>query len=59
MQDRPNLECSEGATANADNLTVHDCTEEEHDACLYNAMKVAKEYGLVFNLLKCMWKQYL
>ena len=33
----------------ADVITVHGCTEAEHDAHLWNPMKVNNNYGVVFN----------
>ena len=43
------LEECEGCIRIADDITVHDCTEAEHDAHLWKLMKVAQMYGLVFN----------
>ena len=33
----------------ADDITVHGCTETEHDVHLLNLMQVAHKYGVVFN----------
>ena len=33
----------------ADDITIHGCTEVEHDAHLWNLMQVACKYGVVFN----------
>ena len=33
----------------ADDITIHGCTEAEHDAHLQNLMQVAHKYGVVFN----------
>ena len=33
----------------ADDITIHGCTEAEHDAHLHNLMQVACKYGVVFN----------
>ena len=41
-------EC-QGYIGIADDITVHGCTEAEHDACLRNLKHVAHKYGLVFN----------
>ena len=32
-----------------DDITIHGCTEAEHDAHLHNLMQVAHKYGVVFN----------
>ena len=34
---------------NCHDITVHGCTEAEHDACLQNLIQVAHKYGVVFN----------
>ena len=41
-------ECLRG-TGIANDITVHGCTEAEHDAHLHNIMQVAHKYGVVFN----------
>ena len=41
-----------GCIGIADDITIHGCTEAEHDACLQNLMQVAHKYGVVFNLQK-------
>ena len=38
-----------GCIGIANNITVHGCTEAEHDAHLHNLMQVACKYGAVFN----------
>ena len=43
------LEECEGCIWIADGITVHGCTEAEHDACLWKLMEVAQTYGVVFN----------
>ena len=43
------LEESQGCIRIVDNITVHGCTEAEHDAHLWNLMQVACKFGLVFN----------
>ena len=43
------LEECQGCIGIADDITVHGCTEAEHDACLWNLMCVTHKYGLVFN----------
>ena len=43
------LEECQGCIRIADDITVHSCTEVEHDANLWNLMQVACKYGLVFN----------
>ena len=46
-----------GAAGIADDIAVYGATEEERDANLHNLMLVACEYGLVFNLDKCVIKE--
>ena len=41
---------------NADDITIHGCTEAEHDAHLWKLMEVAQKYGLVFNPKKTQVK---
>ena len=41
-------EC-QGCIGITDDITVHGCTEAEHDACLQHLMRVAHKYNLVFN----------
>ena len=43
------LEECQGCIGIADNITVHGCTEAEHDACLRDLMRIACKYDLVFN----------
>ena len=38
-----------GCIGIADDITVHGCTEAEHDAHLHNLMQVAHKYGVVLN----------
>ena len=38
-----------GCIGIADDITIHGCTEAEHDAHLHNLMQVARKYDLVFN----------
>ena len=38
-----------GCIGITNDITVHGCTEAEHDAHLQNLMKVANKYGVVFN----------
>ena len=38
-----------GCIGIANDITVHGCTEAEHDAHLHNLMQVAHKYGVVFN----------
>ena len=47
------LECCEGVIGIADDIVVHGKDEAEHDRCLHNLMRVAREHGLVFNWEKC------
>ena len=42
------LEEVKGAISTADDITIHDCTEEEHDAWLCHLMWSACKYGLLF-----------
>ena len=41
-------EC-QGCIRITDDITVHGCTEAEHDACLQDLMHIACKYNLVFN----------
>ena len=50
------LEECEGCIRIAHDITVHGCTEAEHDACLWELMEVAYKYGLVFNPKKTQVK---
>ena len=43
------LEECQGCTGIADDITIHGCTEAEHDACLQSLMQVTCKYDLVFN----------
>ena len=43
------LEECQGCIGIADNITVHGCTEVEHDAHLRDLMQTARKYDLVFN----------
>ena len=43
------LEECPGCIGIADDITIHGCTETEHDICQQNLMKVAHKYGVVFN----------
>ena len=43
------LEECQGCTGIAYDITVHSCTEAEHDACLWNLTHVTCKYGLLFN----------
>ena len=43
------LEQCQGCIGIADDITVHSCTEVEHNAHLQNLMHIAHKYGLVFN----------
>ena len=43
------LEECKGCIGIADNITVHGCTEAEHDAHLRDFMHIACKYNLVFN----------
>ena len=51
------LENCPGTIGIADDVTVFGRTEEEHDLNLHNLMKVASQYGLVFNSEKCHIKE--
>ena len=50
------LEECEGCIGIADDITIHGCTEAEHDAHLWKVMEVAQRYGLVFNPKKIQVK---
>ena len=50
------LEECEGCIEIADDITVHGCTEAEHDAHLWKLMEVAQKYGLVLNPKKTQVK---
>ena len=43
------LEECQGCIGITDDITVNNCTEVEHNACLWNLMHVTRKYGLVFN----------
>ena len=43
------LEECQGCIGITDDITVHSCTEAEHDECLQNLMQIACKYDLVFN----------
>ena len=43
------LEECQGCIRIADDITIHGCTEVEHDVCLQNLMWIARKYDLVFN----------
>ena len=43
------LEECQGCIGITKDITIHDCTEAEHDAHLWNLMQVSDKYGLVFN----------
>ena len=43
------LEECEGCIGIADGITIHACTEAEHDAWLQKLMEVAQKYRIVFN----------
>ena len=43
------LEECQGCIRITDDITVHGCTEAEHDACLQNLMQIVHKYDLVFN----------
>jgi hypothetical protein len=51
------LEKCPGTISIADNVGVFGKTEAEHDKHLHNVMRVALQYGLVFNIDKCDIKQ--
>ena len=46
------LEECPGCIRIADDITIHGCTEAEHNTCLQNLMWVAHKYGVLFNLQK-------
>ena len=46
------LEECQGCIGIADDITIHGCTEAEHNACLQDLMHIAHKYDLVFNLQK-------
>ena len=50
------LEDCQGCIGIADNITIHGCTEAEHDAHLWDLMWVACKYDLVFNPQKTHMK---
>ena len=50
------LEEYEGCIGIADDITIHVCTEAEHDAHLWKLMEVAWKYHLVFNPKKTQVK---
>ena len=50
------LEKCQGCIGIADNITVHGCTEVEHDAHLQNIMQIACKYDLVLNPQKHTWR---
>ena len=50
------LEECQGCIGIADNITIHSCTEMEHNACLWNLMWIACKYDLVFNPQKMHMK---
>ena len=50
------LEECEGCIGIADDITIHDHTEAEHDAHLWKLMEVAQKYGLIFNPKKTQVK---
>ena len=50
------LEECQGCIRIADDITVHSCTEAEHDACLQDLMQIARKYNLVFNPQKTHMK---
>ena len=50
------LEDCEGCIGIVDDITVHGCTEVEHDAHLWKHKEVAWMYGLVFNPKKTQVK---
>ena len=51
------LEKCPGTISIADDVGVFGKTEAEHDKHLHNLMRVARQYGLVFNIDKCDIKQ--
>ena len=50
------LKGCQGCIGIADDITVHGCTEAEHDGHLQNLMGIAHKYDLVFNLQKTHMK---
>ena len=48
-------EC-QGCIRIADDITIHGCTEAEHDACLWDLLHIACKYDLVFNPQKTHMK---
>ena len=50
------LEACQGCIGITDNITIHSCTEAEHDTCLQNLMWIACKYDLVFNPQKTHMK---
>ncbi len=50
------LEHCKGCISIADDITVHGCTEEEHDNNLHSLMETACKNGLVFNPKKTQIK---
>ena len=53
--DQIHEEC-QGCIRITDSITVHGCTEAEHDACLQDLMQIAHKYDLVFNPQKTHMK---
>ena len=51
------LEECPGTLGIADDVAVYGKNGEDHDKNLHNLMKVARKYGLIFNLDKCEIKQ--
>ena len=45
-----------GCIGIADDITIHGCTEAEHDTHLWNLMQIARKYNLVFNPQKTLMK---
>ena len=43
------LEECQGYIGIADDITIHGCTEVEHDARLQDLMHISRKYDLVFN----------
>ena len=43
------LEECQGCIRIADDITIHECIEAEHDACLRDLRRIACKYNLVFN----------
>ena len=50
------LEQCQGCIRITDDITIHGCTEAEHDACLWDLMRIAHKYDLVFNPQKTHMK---